>query len=396
MPEQELICSRPPPTLRQNFAQVRRGSCGPEPLEPFPLTAELGNHPAVLAHLDVLDRLGDATPYHNLLKHTNFGGSINGSNPAVAAGGTNTMLYGTRGVLRYLHPERWHRRQHLSGAYPAVWIAGELLMRLFQTVIFGAGLLLAISASAQATLQAREVRRFQAEEAHQGVATDERYFYAIADHEIGKYNKATGKRVGGWKGEPPAFIHINSCTAVKTELVCAMSNFPGVPMISSVERFDRATMRHTGTHSFGPGHGSLTWIDWHRGSWWACFANYDGKGGEPGRDHRSTVLVRYDEQFQQQESWLFPEDVLDSFGHMSASGGRWGTGDYLYVTGHDLPEMYVLKLPEGGARLQHVSTIAMSTGGQAFDWDYNHPERMWSIERKGSAIVESQMPSTVK
>lgn len=120
---------------------------------------------------------------------------------------------------------------------------------------------------AQSTLEAREIRRFAAEEAHQGVATDANFFYAIADHAIGKYDKKTGERVAEWKGKPPAFIHINSCSAVKAELVCAMSNFPGMPMISSVERFDLASLRHLGTHAFGRGRGSLTWIDWHEGSW---------------------------------------------------------------------------------------------------------------------------------
>ena len=104
-------------------------------------------------------------------------------------------------------------------------------------------LLLASSAGCAQTMQ----------EANQGVATERDFFYAIADHDIGKYSKQTGKRVAQWHGEPPAFIHINSCSAVGTELVCAMSNFPGVPMISSVERFDRATLRHTGTHALGPG-----------------------------------------------------------------------------------------------------------------------------------------------
>ena len=245
---------------------------------------------------------------------------------------------------------------------------------------------------AQSAPEAHELRRFTAEEAHQGVATDADFFYAIGDHEIGKYSKQTGKRVAQWKGEPPSFIHINSCSAWKTELVCAMSNFPGVPMTSSVERFDRATLKHTGTHAFGPGRGSLTWIDWHQGSWWACFANYDGRGGEPPRDHRSTLLVRLSESFLEQESWLFPDDVLDSFGHMSASGGRWGAGGLLYVTGHDLPEMYVLRLPQSGGRLEHVTTITIPTNGQAFDWDFGHPDKFWSIERKGAIVIESQLP----
>lgn len=241
--------------------------------------------------------------------------------------------------------------------------------------------------------RATELRRYPAAEAKQGVATDRDSFYAIADHEIGRYSKATRQRLAHWLGQPPAFIHINGCSVVNRELVCAMSNFPGVPQTSSVERFDPVTLRHLGTHAFGPGRGSLTWIDWHAGSWWACFANYDGKGGEPPRDHRSTVLVRFSRDFVQQEAWLFPEDVLDSFGHMSASGGRWGPGGRLYVTGHDRPEMYVLQLPQGGSRLEHVGTIQIPTGGQAFDWDFTVPGRLWSVDRSGSAVVESQLPA---
>lgn len=251
---------------------------------------------------------------------------------------------------------------------------------------------LSVALQPQSSLEAHEIRRFTAEEANQGVATDADFFYAVADHDIGKYSKQTGQRVAQWKGEPPAFIHINSCSALKSELVCAMSNFPGVPMTSSVERFDRATLKHSGSHAFGPGRGSLTWIDWHQGSWWACFANYDGRGGEPPRDHRSTLLVQFTGSFVEEGSWLFPDDVLDSFGHMSASGGRWGANGYLYVTGHDLPEMYVLRLPGSGARLEHVATIKIPTNGQAFDWDFSHPDKMWSIERKGSTVVESQLP----
>ena len=38
--------------------------------------------------------------------------------------------------------------------------------------------------------------------------------------------------------------------------------------------------------------GSLTALDRHDGKWWAVFAHYDGKGGEPGRDHRYTMLAR--------------------------------------------------------------------------------------------------------
>jgi len=77
---------------------------------------------------------------------------------------------------------------------------------------------------------------------------------------------------------------------------------------------------------------------------------------------------------------------------MSPSGGRWGSDGFLYVTGHDLLEMYVLKLPIAGGRLEYVWTITLPTNGQAFDWDMAKPDHIWSIERKRTEIVESQLP----
>ncbi|SDF28339.1 hypothetical protein [Terriglobus roseus] len=254
--------------------------------------------------------------------------------------------------------------------------------------------LITITTPAQDVAAAKELRRIPAAEANQGVATDARFVYAIEDAKIGKYDKATGKRVGLFEGDPKVFIHMNSCSVVMGELVCAMSNFPNVPQISSVEFFNSATMKHVRSHSFGPTQGSLTWIDWHDGAWWACFANYDNKGGDLTRNHTFTTLVKYNAQFVQQGAWLFPLNVLEKFGHMSASGGRWGHDGLLYVTGHDLPEMYVLRLPEAGARLEYLRTIGLPTQGQAFDWDMAKPNHVWTIERKQSVMVESQLPST--
>lgn len=243
-----------------------------------------------------------------------------------------------------------------------------------------------------ANAAAKELRRIPATEANQGVASDLRYVYAIDDGKIGKYDKATGKRVAAFEGDPKVFIHMNSCSVVKAELVCAMSNFPGVPQVSSVEWFDTGTLKHLRSHSFGPTRGSMTWIDWHDNAWWVCYANYDNKGGDPTRDHNVTTLVKYSPGFVEEGSWVFPKNVLESFGHMSASGGRWGPGGFLYVSGHDLPELYVLRLPAAGGRLEYLRTIGMPTNGQAFDWDMAKPTHIWTIERKKAEMVESALP----
>ena len=254
--------------------------------------------------------------------------------------------------------------------------------------MIGAALLVTAGAAA---LAASEVARYPAEEARQGVVADERHFYAISNSTIGKYERDSGRRVAEWNGDPGQFRHMNSCIMLRAEIVCAASNYPEVPMASSVEWFDAAAMKHVRTRSLGPGRGSLTWLDWHDGSWWACFANYDGRGGEPGRDHRLTTLVRYSLDFAEQGAWLFPEAVLERFAPYSSSGGVWGDDGMLYVTGHDRPEAYALRLPAAGSRLEHVATIVLPTAGQAVAWD-PAPRRLWSIDRDRREAVMSEIP----
>lgn len=239
---------------------------------------------------------------------------------------------------------------------------------------------------------ATELRRIPAAEAKQGVVADQSYVYAISNSEIAKIERRTGKVIDRWQGDPRQFIHMNSCSLEENELVCAASNYPNVPMTSSVEWFDTRKLAHVRSRSLGRARGSLTWLDWHQGSWWACFAHYDGKGGEPGFDHRWTTLVRLDRNFAEQESWLFPEDILDRFKPYSASGGGWGPDGLLYVTGHDRPELYVLRIPKAGSRLEHVATIPIPTNGQAIAWDKDGSRTLWSIERGSREAVASRIP----
>lgn len=230
-------------------------------------------------------------------------------------------------------------------------------------------------------------------EAHQGAASDGTYVYAIDNDGIGKYRIATGEKVLEWKGERRLFPHMNSCTVVGSELVCAASNYPQVPQTSAVEVFDTKTLRHLRTVSLGFGPGSLTVMDRHGGKWWAVFANYEGKGGEPGRDYRYTVLARMDDAFRIEASWAFPEEVLARMAPKSCSGLSWGADGVIYATGHDRPELYALRLPEAGSRLELIATIGMATPGQAIDWDPVATRWLWSIGRGASAMVASEIPA---
>jgi len=233
-------------------------------------------------------------------------------------------------------------------------------------------------------------RRISAPEARQGAASDGSFVYAIESHRIGKYAILTGRRVASWSGDPKRFAHLNSCTLVGRELVCAASNYPELPQASSVEYFDADRLVHLRSVSLGMGLGSLTAIDRHRGQWWAVFANYDGRGGQPGRDHRSTLLVRMDDNFRVDEAWTFPPTVLERLAPNSVSGASWTADGRLTVTGHNRPELYVVALPRAGRVLKHVATVPAATAGQAIDWDPRDPKLLWSIDRKRREIVASR------
>jgi hypothetical protein len=255
---------------------------------------------------------------------------------------------------------------------------------MFAIVAVGAAIAARQSAPPRAEL------RISAPEARQGAASDGSFVYAIDNQRIGKYSIASGRRVDSWRGDPKRFPHINSCTLLGRELVCAASNYPALPPASSVEVFDSNRLVHRRSLNLGVGPGWLTVMDRHRGQWWAVFANYDGRGGQPGRDHRSTRLVRMDDVFRPLETWTFPPTVLARLAPNSVSGASWMADGRLAVSGHDRPELYVVAVPSEGAVLEHVATVSVVTPGQAIDWDPRDPGRLWSIDRKRQEIVASR------
>jgi outer membrane protein assembly factor BamB len=252
---------------------------------------------------------------------------------------------------------------------------------------------LASAAAAQPRLAAETIGRWPAPEANQGVAADGRHFYAVGNSVIAKYDRRTGRKLSEWTGDPARFPHLNSCAVIGRELVCAASNYPALPMTSSVEVFDPARMTHLRSVALGPDQpGSLTWVDRRDGAWWAAFANYDGRGGEPARDHRYTTLVKFDDQWRRLEAWSFPPEVLARFAPRSTSGGAWGADGRLYVTGHDHPEVYVLSLPKGGAVLEHLATIEAPMEGQAVAFDPSAPGVLFGIRRQAREVVAARLP----
>ena len=236
---------------------------------------------------------------------------------------------------------------------------------------------------AQPTLT--RIAEFPVPEAGQGVAVDARHFYAIDNTTIAKYDKTTGTLVKRWvqdKGGP--LSHLDGAMVRDGKIYAAHSNYPQWPMTSSLEIWDAATLEHVGTRSFGINWGSLTWIDFQNGYWWLVFANYDqpyGPNRTPYGHKLNTQLIKFTPEFQMLEAWSLPRSILDKFGVMSNSGGSWGPDGFLYLTGHDLGELYRMRLPAAGPVLELVTTLPMGVRGQGIAWDRSDAGVIYGVVR---------------
>lgn len=232
-----------------------------------------------------------------------------------------------------------------------------------------------------------ELKRFKAEEARQGVAVDAEFFYAITNEAIGKYRKDNGMKAGEWKDTKDGRIkHLNAGVVLDGRLYCAHSNYPTMPMESSVEVWDTKTMRHLETTDLTHAGGSLTWVDLRDGTWFACFAQY-AKTGDPA----NTRVAQFDLKWQKLAEWKFPAEMVAKFGKNSSSGGSFGPDGSLFITGHDAQELYVLGPPRKGADITWKAAIPISAHGQAFAWDRAEEGVLYSIERKTHEVIVSRI-----
>ena len=223
--------------------------------------------------------------------------------------------------------------------------------------------------------------------ASQGVAVDEKYFYAISNTRIVKCDKGTGKVIATWQANRREkahehFKHMNSGTVIEGRLYCAHSRYGVDPNDCTVEiwNVEKEGLKHEETIHMPRTHGSLTWIDRHNdGSWWMCYAVY-------GKDNnKDTKLVKYqykDGKFMEVENWVFPKEVVSNWGGMSCSGGSWGPDGHLYTTGHDHAKAYVLKVDKTN-RLSYVRTEKdVGFFGQGIAWDrFSNKPVLWGIDK---------------
>ncbi len=209
-----------------------------------------------------------------------------------------------------------------------------------------------------------------APEAHQAAAADQRFFYAINNTTVAKYDRQTGRRVSVSEGEAR---HLNSGWIRDGQLYCAHSNYPQTPERSELRVVDLKTMRLSVFKDFGESaHGSLTWAVHHDGFWWCNFARY-------GDQNHRTVLVQYDDDWRQLAVWRYPPEVLAELGSYSVSGGIWRSGQLL-TTGHDDRVLYRLRLPDQSATpdgqgdqqpqaLEYIDTVPAPFTGQGIAED---------------------------
>lgn len=249
---------------------------------------------------------------------------------------------------------------------------GVILLSAAFALAAGTGIAQDVAAPGQ--IASKLVREFAVPEANQGVGVDADHFYAVDNRTIAKYDKVSGERLAVFEGQKDGPIkHLDSAVVIDGKIYAAHSNYPEWPMASSIEVFEAATMQHVDTHSFSIDSGSFTWLDYHDGSWWGAFANYNRV--------RNTQVVRFGDDWRIAEAWVLPDEVLEKFGDMSNSGGSWGPDRRLYLTGHDPAEAYVMELPETGSVLKWVATVPLKNTGQGIAWDRSTPDVLYGITR---------------
>ena len=170
-------------------------------------------------------------------------------------------------------------------------------------------LLSAVLLSSMCHAQAyRTVRTFPCgNTATQGIAVDDNYFYGISNAQITKYTK-TGDSLATWREKDPQLIrHFDGGIIVDGLLYCSHSNFPEVPMASSIEVFDPVRMEHVKTVSLGIEYGSCTWVVPGDGCWYVCFAHYDRNGEKAG----DTVYYTNDPKRQAASVAMYTKQGLD-------------------------------------------------------------------------------------
>lgn len=235
--------------------------------------------------------------------------------------------------------------------------------------------------------KATELNRYQAPNATQAVAADHAHFYTISNSKIVKRKKSSGEVVAEWSGD---LKHLNSGIILDGKLYCANTNYPELPMASSLEIFDTASLQHIGSHSFGVYIGSFTWIDKWEDDFYLMFVHYENYAQERDKGVAYTTLIRTDDQFRRKAGWTIPKALVDTLKPTSVSGGTFLEDGKLLLSPHHFEEVYVFDFPEMGYELEWVETIPVPFQGQGLAIDQTDGT-LWGIHRKNRAVIQVQL-----
>lgn len=233
----------------------------------------------------------------------------------------------------------------------------------------------------------REVSRYEAPNASQAVAVDSLYFYTISNSIIIKRLKTTGEVVAKWKGP---LKHLNSGAVINGKLYCANTNYPRVPMASSIEIFDCATLRHLSSHSFGHYIGSLTWIDRIEDDYLLMFVHYENEAMERQKGVAYSTLIRTDKEFRRKAGWTLPLSLTEHLKPTSISGGTVLPDGRLLLSPHHFEEVFVFDFPKFGYELEWIETISVPFQGQGIAFDHSS-NSVWGMRRDTREVIQLEM-----
>ncbi|MFH5803054.1 hypothetical protein [Alienimonas sp. DA493] len=257
-----------------------------------------------------------------------------------------------------------------------------------------------------------EVATFQAPEAHQAVAVDADCFYAIGNRVIAKYDKRTGERLATVEASADLpLIHMNGGVVQGGELIVSHSNFPFTPMTGSVERFAtgafprQTALTHLESYSLGLTDGSLTSSlpflrepfspVGPRAATVYTFAHYELPlipGYESGVE-RTRIEVRPNDG-DAPAGFVLPESLLRRLRPHSVSGASFDVEGRLWLSGHDLPELYRVAFPRVGSEMVLEAAHPALIAGQGIAWDPSEPGVLWGTRRREGLVVKMRLKQT--
>lgn len=121
---------------------------------------------------------------------------------------------------------------------------------------------------------------------------------------------------------------------------------------------------------------------------------------DTGTEHSLTTIVinvcrLKKDTYEITNCYEIPANVRETFEIMSNSGGSWGPGGYLYITGHDLPQAYVMELPKIGHIMHLVAVVDVpDIAGQGIAWDHwACTPTLVGIYRPDKTVIVTEMPT---